>query len=152
MQIESSAFQFNESIPVDYTCEGTNISPPLRFSKIPETSRSLVLIMDDPDAPQGTFDHWIVWGIPPTLTELSEGAPEFGRLAPKPVFGVNHYGKNFYKGPCPPPGKPHRYFFKLFALDSALSLPEGSSKKEVESAMEGHILAQAELIGIYRRG
>lgn len=150
MLIES-VFKSKEPIPKKYTCEGENVSPPLRFSQVPPKSVSLVLIMDDPDAPRGTFDHWIVWNISPTVKELNEGAKEFAHLSPSPMQGVNGFGKTYYQGPCPPAGKPHHYHFKLYALDVQLSLPEGASKQQVEKAMDGHILMQAELIGTYQR-
>lgn len=147
MRIESSAFKHQKPIPKKYTCEGEDVSPPLTFSDIPKNTKSLVLIVDDPDAPRGTFDHWILWGLPGNLTTLAEGAP-----IKKPVLqGKNHFQEVRYRGPCPPPGSPHRYFFKLFALDTVLSLAEGSSKSQILDAMEGHILGKAELIGTYQR-
>lgn len=149
MLIES-IFKSQESIPSKYTCDGENISPPLRFSHVPPEAKSLVLIVDDPDAPKGIFDHWIVWNLPPDLKELSEDAPEFARLSTPPLQGLNGFAKSYYLGPCPPDGR-HRYYFKLYALDSQLSLPEGSSKKEVEEAMQGHVLCQTELMGTYER-
>lgn len=149
MLIES-IFKSQQSIPSKYTCDGENISPPLKFLQIPPEAKSLVLIVDDPDAPKGTFDHWIVWNLPPNLEEFKEDAPELKHLSPLPVQGVNGYGKNYYYGPCPPSGK-HHYHFKLYALNSKLSLPEGSTKKEVEKAMQGLIIAQAELVGTYQR-
>ena len=149
MLIES-IFKSMQPIPVKYTCDGENISPPLRFAQIPSEAQSLVLIVDDPDAPRGTFDHWLVWNLPPDMQELTEDQ-EFARLSPSPIQGINGFGKTYYQGPCPPSGKPHRYHFKLYALDHLLSLPEGSSKQQLEKAMQGHILAQAELIGTYQR-
>jgi Raf kinase inhibitor-like YbhB/YbcL family protein len=150
MLIES-VFKSQQPIPTQYTCDGENISPPLNFSQIPPKAKSLALIMDDPDAPKGTFDHWVVWNLPPDIKQLTEDAKELTRLSPSPVQGVNGYGKAYYQGPCPPAGKPHHYHFKLYALDALLSLPEGSSKRQVEEAMKGHILVQAELIGTYQR-
>lgn len=144
MKIETSAFQHGKPIPKKYTCQGENVSPALSFHDVPKETQSLVLIVDDPDAPSGTFDHWIGWNIPPATRRIEEGEK-------LPKKGKNSYGVLEYKGPCPPPGKAHRYFFKLFALDSSLSLAEGSSKGSVEQAMEGHILARAELIGLYQR-
>lgn len=150
MIIQSKVFEHQKPIPIRYTCEGEDLSPPLAFSGIPKAAKSLVLIVDDPDAPMGTFDHWIVWNIPPTLTGISEGAKELFENN-KVLQGRNGYGNNFYGGPCPPPGKPHRYFFKLYALDTLINLKEGVSKSEVEKAMKGHILEQAEVIGTYQR-
>lgn len=150
MLIES-IFKSQQPIPSKYTCDGENISPSLKFSQVPSGAKSLVLIVDDPDAPKGTFDHWVLWNLPPNLKELTDGAPELTRLSPTPVQGVNGYGKSYYYGPCPPAGKPHHYHFKLYALNSQLSLPEGSTKQEVEEAMEKFIIVQAELIGTYQR-
>lgn len=144
MIIDSPAFEHLQPIPTRYTCEGEDVSPALRFQAIPAGVKSLVLIMDDPDAPRGTFDHWIAWNLLPTQTSLPEGAT-------MPMLGVNGYGDLRYRGPCPPPGKPHRYFFKLYALNTMLTLKSGASKHEVEKAMQGHIVAQAELIGTYQR-
>ncbi len=144
MKIESSVFTNGKPIPPKHTCQGKDVSPPLTFSNIPKEARSLALIMDDPDAPHGTFDHWIAWNIPANTTALSEGVT----LAHQ---GTNHFQEARYRGPCPPPGKPHRYFFKLYALDTTLNLPNGSTKEAVEAAMEGHILAKAELVGLFQR-
>ena len=138
------AFKNNDKIPKKYTCEGEDLSPPLQFSDIPQGTVSLSLVVDDPDAPSGTFDHWITWNLPPTKAELKEG--EKG-----PHQGTNGFGKTGYRGPCPPRGKPHRYFFKLYALDIKVNLSEGSSKEDLEEAMEGHILAETHLIGLYQR-
>jgi Raf kinase inhibitor-like YbhB/YbcL family protein len=150
MLIES-VFKSQQPIPSKYTCDGENISPPLKFSQIPSGAKSLVLIVDDPDAPRGTFDHWVVWNLPPNLKELTEDAQELTRLSPAPIQGVNGYGKAYYSGPCPPAGKPHHYHFKLYALNAQLSLPEGSTKQEVEEAMKKFIIAQTELVGTYQR-
>lgn len=144
MQITTEAFQDGQSIPQKYTCQGENVSPALSFQNIPEEAESLVLIVDDPDAPSGTFDHWIGWNIPPLTRRIEEGEQ-------LPEKGKNSYGVLEYKGPCPPPGKAHRYFFKLYALDAPLKLGEGASKGKVEQAMKGHILDQAELVGLYQR-
>lgn len=154
MLIESSAFQSQHSIPSQYTFDGENLSPPLKFLQVPSKAASLVLIVDDPDAPHGTFDHWIVWNIPPhIIKELKSGARELelAHLSPHPVQGSNGFGKIGYGGPSPPAGKPHHYHFKLYALDTQLTLKEGASKQDVERAMKGHILEQAELVGLYQR-
>ena len=142
MKLESPAFENHKPIPKRFAHDEGDLSPPLVFRDLPRGTQSLVLIMDDPDAPMGTFDHWIAWNISPETKTLQEGAP------------LDHQGKNGYKklgygGPFPPPGYPHRYFFKAYALDIELELSEGSIKKQVEQAMEGHILGQAELIGTY---
>lgn len=145
-----SVFESQHPIPAKYTCDGENLSPPLRFLQVPEEAKSLALVVDDPDAPHGTFDHWIIWNLPPNLKELSEGAKELKSLSPAPKQGVNGYRKFDYHGPCPPPGKVHHYHFKLYALNKELSLSEGSSKNDVEKAMQGHIIDQAELVGTYQ--
>lgn len=144
MEIHSMAFEQNEPIPKDYTCDGKDVSPPLIFDDVPEGAVSLALVVDDPDAPMGVFDHWIVWNLSGATGELSEGAPIEKQ-------GKNDFGENRYRGPCPPPGPTHRYRFKLYALDSMLELPEGSGKKQLEDVMKGHILAEAQLVGMYRR-
>ncbi|MFI0434683.1 MAG: YbhB/YbcL family Raf kinase inhibitor-like protein [Parachlamydiaceae bacterium] len=150
MWIES-VFEANQPIPSEYTFDGENQSPFIRFLELPPDAKSLVLVLDDPDATKGTFDHWIVWNIPPNIKELKRGAPELSQILPPPVQGLNSYGKNGYSGPNPPPGKVHHYRFKLYALDSMLNLPESSTKREVEAGMEGHIIARAQLIGTYQR-
>ncbi len=152
MKLTSSAFTPNGKIPSKYTCDGNNLSPPLKIENVPANSQSLVLILDDPDIPDfvkqkfniDVWDHWIVFNIPPTTTEIPEGKNSFG------VLGKNTSGKNAYGGPCPP-DREHRYFFKLYALDTILTLSEGVTKKQVEEAMEGHIIAKAELVGRYER-
>ncbi len=144
MKLASTAFSQGQPIPKKYTCSGENVSPPLAFSQVPASTQTLALIVDDPDAPGGTFDHWIVWNLPGDTRELSEGATVSKQ-------GTNGFGTVDYKGPCPPPGKEHRYFFKVYALDTQLKLSEGISKRQLEAAMEGHILAQGELVGTYKR-
>ena len=145
--LTSSAFQNLEAIPVIYTCDGRDISPPLNWDNPPPSSKSMVLIMDDPDAPVGTWDHWILFNLPPDITNIPE---DFTQLPPGTKSGSNSWRKNTYGGPCPPGSTSHRYYFKLYALDTQLNLPEGSKKAAVEKAMKGHILAQTELVGIYR--
>ena len=147
MKIFSTAFAHNSSIPGKYTCQGENISPPLSFSGIPENTKSLVLLMDDPDVPKnlkpdGMFDHWVIYNIPSTTREIEEGK------TPSGTQGLNGAGQAKYTGPCPP-DREHRYFFKLYALDSMLDLPENSDKAMVEEAMKDKILGKAELIGLY---
>lgn len=150
MKITSSSFTEGGIIPSKYTCEGKNTPPPLAFHNVPSNAKSLVLIMDDPDVPLSVrsdrmFDHWVLFNIPPTVQALSEQA------APPGVYGRNTSGQSRYTGPCPP-DREHRYFFKLYALDTLLSLPSGATKKQVELAMEGHVLAKAELMGRYEKG
>jgi hypothetical protein len=145
MKIESPAFSNNQFIPSKYTCEGDNVNPPLRFSEIPQTAKSLVLIVDDPDAPSGTWVHWTVWNISPNTQEITENSVPEGA-----VEGLTDFGKPGYGGPCPPSGV-HRYFFKLFALDTVLQLENSAKVSELKKAMEGHIIAEAELVGLYER-
>ncbi len=142
MVITSSMFGHNEHIPSKYTCDGENINPPLEIKNIPEGTVSLVLIMDDPDAPRGTWDHWVVWNIPPTGKIEENSIPG--------VEGMNSFKRQHYGGPCPPSGA-HRYFFKVYALDTELALTDEVDKQGVMLAMEGHILGQGELIGLYER-
>jgi Raf kinase inhibitor-like YbhB/YbcL family protein len=145
MKISSPAFENNSKIPSKFTCDGENANPPLKIEDVPSGTKSLVLIVDDPDAPGGTFLHWLVWNIPPQTTLIEENSLPQGA-----VQGGNDFGKENYGGPCPPSGT-HRYFFKLYALDKNLNLPKGSSLKEVEKEMEVHILDQAQLIGLYQK-
>lgn len=144
LQIASSAFSNNGAIPSKYTCDGDDISPSLVITGVPEGTKSLVLIMDDPDAPVGMWDHWVVFNIPPSVSEIAEGQE------PQGIHGKGTSGNLEYQGPCPP-DREHRYFFKLYALDTELDLKEGVSKKEVEKAMENHILDRTELVGLYER-
>ena len=144
LEISSDAFSDGGPIPQRHTCEGENISPPLAWSAPPE-ARSMALILDDPDAPSGTFVHWLAWGIDPGAGGLAEGQAA-------PVEGTNGFGDTGYGGPCPPPGHgPHRYFFRLHALDSELDLPPAASREELEAALEGKVLGTAELVGTYER-
>jgi Raf kinase inhibitor-like YbhB/YbcL family protein len=145
MKISSPAFENNSKIPEKYTCDGENINPPLKIEGVPKEAKSLVLSVDDPDAPMGTFLHWLVWNIPPETNFIEENSLPEGA-----VQGKNDFGKENYGGPCPPFGT-HRYFFKLYALDKILNLPTGSNLKEVEKEMEGHILDKAQLIGLYQK-
>lgn len=147
--IIESVFVDQQPIPVKYTCEGEEVSPPLRFISVPQQAKSLVLIVDDPDALKGTFDHWIIWNIPPQVKEVSEGAKELFNQSKHVEQGLNGLKRLGYHGPCPPPGKVHHYRFKLYALNKELTLQSGASKQDVEKAMEGSILAEAMLIGTY---
>ena len=142
MHISSPAFMHNEKIPAKFTCEGQNSNPPLVIEDVPEKTKSLALIMDDPDAPMGTWVHWVVFDIP-VLSLIQENSVP-GKQ------GVTSSGNENYHGPCPPSGT-HRYFFKVYALDDILNLPEGINKNELEKAMKGHIIEKSELIGLYRR-
>jgi len=149
--ITSTAFSENESIPRKYTCDGEDISPPLDWSGIPNNTQSLVLITDDPDAPVGTWVHWVIFNIPASLKGLPEGIAKDEVVGGVGTQGKNDWRKIGYNGPCPPKGKPHRYFFKLYALDITLDLTAGARKSEVEKAMKDHILAQGQSIGTYGR-
>ena len=142
MDVTSPAFAHNRMIPQKYTCQGKDINPPLTISDIPEGTISLALIIDDPDAPIRTWDHWIIWNIKPTSTIQENSTPG--------IQGKNSWGRQDYGGPCPPSGI-HRYFFKLYAINSTIDLPAGSTKADLEAAMQGHILEQAELIGLYQK-
>ncbi|MBS3101421.1 YbhB/YbcL family Raf kinase inhibitor-like protein [Candidatus Woesearchaeota archaeon] len=124
MKLTSPAFAHNGAVPSEFTCDSSDVSPPLTISDVPSNAKSLVLIMDDPDAPVGTWDHWIVFNIPPSAKEIAKGTE------PKGTAGKNSWGRTGYGGPCPPSGT-HRYFFKLYALDTQLNLPEGSAKKDL---------------------
>lgn len=150
MKIESAAFANNSTIPSQYTCDGSNISPPLSWGEPPAGTKSLVLICDDPDAPGGTFVHWVLYDLPPTTRQLPEGIPPRAQLQGGGIQGKNDFGRIGYGGPCPPDGT-HRYFFKLYALDKTLGIPPGATKAAVESAIAGRILTKAEIVGRYSR-
>lgn len=149
MEIKSSAFQNGGMIPKQYTCDGQNVSPPLEWTSVPAEAKSLVLIMDDPDAPSGTFTHWVVFNLPATAKGLPEGV-EQGAIEGAGRQGRNDFKKSAYGGPCPPSGA-HRYFFKLYALSTELQLDESATKSQVETAMDGNILAEGALVGKYQR-
>jgi Raf kinase inhibitor-like YbhB/YbcL family protein len=151
MELTSTAFTNGAAIPAKHTCDAKDVSPPLKWSGVPAGAKSLVLIVDDPDAPVGTWVHWVLYGLPVTATELPEGLPKSQYVAGGARQGLNDFKRLGYGGPCPPPGKPHRYFFKLYALDAALDLKPGLKKQDLEAAMQKHILAQAELMGTYQR-
>ena len=145
MNLSSPDFSEGENIPERFTCEGKDMSPTLKIDGVPKEAKSLVLIVDDPDAPGGNFTHWLMWNVVPDLTEIAANRPPSHA-----VQGVNDFGKSKYSGPCPPPGI-HRYYFKLYALDTTLALPPTSKRKAVDSAIKGHILAEATLMGRYAR-
>ena len=149
--ITSPAFAEGEKIPVKYTCNGQNISPPLDWSQEPAGTAALALIMDDPDAPIGVFTHWVIFNLPQATQKLPEAIPPEGKLASGALQGKNGFGKIGYFGPCPPPGAAHRYRFAVYALDKLLDLVAGASKEQVLEAMKGHILAQVQLVGTYQR-
>ncbi len=143
LTIRSSAFEAGKLIPKKYTCDGQDINPPLTIEGTPKEAKTLVLAVDDPDAPSGTFDHWIVWNIPSSTGKIAEDSVP-GKE------GLNSARQRGYMGPCPPSGT-HRYFFKVYALGTELTLTEGARKKDAEKAMQGHVLAKGELMGLYRR-
>ncbi len=145
LTVTSSAFSDGNAMPSRYSCDGDDINPPLSFAGVPAEAESLALVVDDPDAPVGTWVHWVLWNIPPHTREIGENSVPAGVRQ-----GLNDWKRNDYGGPCPPSGS-HRYVFKLYALDSRLDLPAATTKKALEKAMEGHILATGELIGRYRR-
>jgi Raf kinase inhibitor-like YbhB/YbcL family protein len=150
LKIESSAFKEGGMIPSKFTCDGEDVSPDLRWSNIPSGTKTFALILDDPDARSGMWVHWVLYNIPVQTTELTEKIPPSKTLPNSSVNGTNDFGKFGYGGPCPPSGA-HRYFFKLYALDTLLNLDSGASKKQVLDAMNGHVLAQGQLIGKYQR-
>lgn len=145
MILTSPAFKNDTIIPAKYTCDGTNVNPPLKFFAVPENTVSLVLIVDDPDAPSGNWTHWLLWNIDPSAQSIEEGIAPAGA-----VQGLTDFSANSYGGPCPPSGN-HHYNFKLYALDTALNLPPHSGKEDLTNAMQGHVLAEAKLTGLYSR-
>ncbi len=151
MQILSGAFNEGDTIPKKHTCDGEDVSPLLSWSDVPDGSKGLVLICDDPDAPVGTWVHWVLFGITPDTTELPEGVPDGERVLSGAMHGCNSWGNLGYGGPCPPAGPPHRYFFKLYAVDIEPVLSPGATAAEVMVAIEGHILAEGRLMGRYGR-
>jgi len=151
MKISSAAFAAGEMIPKKFTCDGPDASPKLNWTEPPAKTQGFALIMDDPDAPAGTWVHWVLFDLPADARELAEEVAKQEQLANGARQGRNDFGKIGYGGPCPPPGNPHRYFFKLYALDAKLNMKAGATKADVERAMRGHILAHAELVGRYAR-
>jgi Raf kinase inhibitor-like YbhB/YbcL family protein len=151
MQVTSSAFREGETIPRKYTGDGEDQSPPLQWSGVPEAAKSLALISDDPDAPRGTWVHWVLFNLPADTRQLPEGLSPDKEVLGKALQGTTDFRKIGYGGPAPPPGKPHRYYFKVYALDMALNLKAGATKQDLIKAMEGHILAEGQLMGKYGR-
>jgi len=149
-QITSSAFRDGGSIPKKFTCDGTDVSPALSWTDPPARTRSLAIIADDPDAPGGVWVHWVLYDLPPDTDKLPEGVTKSPQLPKGALQGRNDFSKIGYNGPCPPRGSAHRYFFKLYALDSKTGLRAGATKAEVERAIHGHILAQAQLVGRFQ--
>lgn len=151
LELRTTAFRPGGNIPKPFTCDGGDASPALSWSDPPPRTQSLVLIMDDPDAPGGTFVHWVVYNLPASTRQLPERLPGNDEMQGGGNQGVNDFARTSYGGPCPPPGKPHRYFFRLYALDSKLNLKGAARRKDVDQAMKGHVLAHAELMGLYGR-
>ena len=151
LQITSTAFSEGQPIPAKYSCEGSDISPPLKWTNVPANTKSFALVADDPDAPVGTWVHWVLYDLPPTTNALPEDVARTQYIAGNAKQGLNTWPRLGYGGPCPPPGKPHRYFFKLYALDRMLDLKPGATKKDLLKAMEGHVLAEGQLMGTYQR-
>lgn len=145
LQVTSGAFSQGQAIPQKNTCDGQNVSPPIAWSGAPANTKSFALICEDPDAPSGTFIHWVLYDVPGKATRLGEGSPGGGKE------GVNGFGNNGYGGPCPPAGKAHRYFFRVYALDTDSLSGAGTSNQSVSAAMKGHVLAEGHVMGTYQR-
>jgi Raf kinase inhibitor-like YbhB/YbcL family protein len=152
MILKTKAFQSSETIPSKYTCDGADVSPDLTWEGAPQGTKGFALICDDPDAPSGTFTHWVLYGLAGGITQLPENIDKKEEVAsPKCKQGMNDFGKLGYGGPCPPRGSKHRYFFKLYALDADIQVSSKPKKSDLETAMKGRILAQTELVGTYQR-
>jgi Raf kinase inhibitor-like YbhB/YbcL family protein len=151
IEITSTAFRDGETIPKAHTGDGKDLSPPLTWNSLPGGTQSFALIADDPDAPRGTWVHWVLFNLSAQTQKLAEGVPVQKELPNGAKQGTNDFGKIGYGGPAPPPGKPHRYFFKLYALDTVLNLPAGATKDQVTVAMKGHVLAEGQIMGKYGR-
>jgi len=151
MALSSPSFSNGGDIARKFTCDGADLSPQLAWNEPPAGTKSFALLVDDPDAPVGNWNHWTLWNLPPSARGLPEGMSKEARLPDGSQQGLNDFRKTGYNGPCPPAGKPHRYYFKLFALDGKLDLKAGVSKRELEDAMKSHILAQAESMGRFKR-
>jgi Raf kinase inhibitor-like YbhB/YbcL family protein len=151
IHLTSTVFKEGQPIPTDYTCSGPDQSPPLTWNNLPTDTVSVALICDDPDAPAGTWVHWVIYNIPPDMNGLPLNVPKTETLPSGARQGVNDFGRIGYGGPCPPRGKPHRYYFKLYALDAQLSLAPGATRQALLDAMKGHVLAEGQLMGTFRR-
>ncbi len=150
LQLTTTAFEHGGLVPKEFTCDGPDISPALAWTEPPAGTKSLAIIMDDPDAPAGTWVHWVLYDLPPATRKLDGGVAKDRQLPSGAVQGRNDFGKIGYNGPCPPRGRAHRYFFKLYALDIKTNLKPGATKSELERVMKGHILAQAEIVGHFQ--
>jgi len=151
IRLTSTAFEDGEFIPTKYTCDGEDVSPPLQWQNIPEGTRSIAIICDDPDAPMGTWVHWVLFDIPADAGGLEEGVPGMANPPKGGTHGANDFRRLGYGGPCPPPGGPHRYFFKIYALDAKLEFKPAVTKADVVKAMKGHVLGEGRLMGKYER-
>lgn len=151
LELKSPAFKSGEFIPAKYTCKGEDVSPALEWTDVPEGTKAFALISDDPDAPMGTWVHWVLYEIPAGEKSLPEGVKNDKVLSDGSKQGMTDFGRVGYGGPCPPPGKPHRYFFKLYALDAKLDLKPGLTKKALLDAVKGHVIEEAELMGKFQR-
>lgn len=151
LSLSTSAFEPNGRIPARYTCDGEDVAPPLSWDGARANTQTFALILDDPDAPTGTFTHWLIWDIPSSAGELAEGTGARGRLTSGAAQGQNDFGEVGYRGPCPPPGKPHHYHFTLYALSASLRLSSGVTRRQVQEAIEQNAIARAELVGTYSR-
>jgi Raf kinase inhibitor-like YbhB/YbcL family protein len=149
IQLTTANFTNNGHIPASCTCDGANTSPALTWSAPPAATRSYALILDDPDAPAGTFVHWVFYNVPATAHSLPAGEPRLGQLADGSRQGRNDFGDTGYEGPCPPGHSPHHYQFVLYAVDTSLNLPAGATKHQVEEALKGHVVAEGKLVGVY---
>jgi len=151
ISISSDAFNDGSSLPVEHTCDGEDRSPALSWDTVPAGTQSIALLVDDPDAPGKTWVHWVIYNLPSNTIGLPAAVPKNKTLDDGSLQGKNDFSRIGYNGPCPPPGKPHRYFFKVYALDTTLNLKSGATKSQLEAAMSGHILTQVEMIGEYGR-
>jgi Raf kinase inhibitor-like YbhB/YbcL family protein len=151
LKVSTPAFAPGGEIPAQYTCKGTDQSPPFAWSGAPAKTAAFALIMDDPDAPSGTWVHWVVWNVPSSLNSMPQGVPRTERLDNGAIQGRNSFHKIGYNGPCPPAGATHHYVIRLFALDGNLDLAPGANRSQLDAAMNGHVLAQAEYMGTFHR-
>lgn len=151
LQVTSAAFSEGETIPQKFTCDGADVSPPLSWTRSPQSAKSIALICEDSDAPMGIFTHWVIYDLPPDTIVLDENVPKTTTLPNGAKQGVNSFNKIGYNGPCPPPGKPHRYFFKVYALDAQIELPPDATKRDLLAAMKNHVVAEGELMGTFGR-
>ncbi len=152
LTLTTSAFRQGGPIGRDHSCDGQDLSPPLSWEGPPGGTGSFALVCEDPDAPAGTWVHWVIYNVPASTRQLPRGVEKTRKLPDGSMQGKNDFGRHGYGGPCPPPGKPHRYYFRLYALDSLLEVSPGLSRRELQQAMEGHVLGQAGLYGTYARG